>query len=138
MGPKFILALFCAMPAMADTVVPVRTIRAQSIISVADVVLKTGVVSDGFSQIEDVIGQEARVALYPGRIIGLSDIGPPALVQRNQIVRVIFRTNGLQITAEGRALERGGVGDQVRIMNTSSRATLFGQVQADGSVFVRQ
>ena len=58
--------------------------------------------------------------------------GAPAIITRNQVVVVQFKGNGLHITTDGRALERGAVGDRVRIMNLSSRATLFGQVQQDG------
>jgi len=133
----FALCIICACPAIADSVVPTRTIRANAIISENDVILRPGAQSAGYVRVIDVVGQEARVVLYPGRAIGLDDIGPPAVVTRNQVVRVQFSANGLQITTEGRALERGGVGDTVRVMNLSSRATLFGQVQADGGIQVK-
>lgn len=122
--------------AWADMVTPTRTIRANAIITDVDVTLHKTKTEQGFARIEDVIGQEARVVLYPGRPIRAGDIGPPALVTRNQVVRLQFAGDGLQITTEGRALERGALGDRVRIMNLSSRTTLFGQVMADGSIRV--
>jgi flagella basal body P-ring formation protein FlgA len=125
-----------ALPAWADSVVPTRTLRANSIISENDVALRTGAPSAGYASVADVIGQEARVVLYPGRPIGFDDIGPPAIVTRNQVVRVSFQSNGLQIRTEGRALERGAVGDLIRVMNLSSRATLIGQILTDGSIQV--
>lgn len=131
------LALIClAGTAAADTVVAARTIRANALILPTDVALITAKMPDGFDRQSDVIGQEARVVLYAGRPILPGDIGPPALITRNQIVRIAFVGGGLSIVTEGRALERGAVGDRVRIMNLNSRATLFGQVQADGSVRV--
>ncbi len=133
---RFFLLFLCAQPAWADSVVPLRTIRANAIIAETDVALRPGSLSYGFSQVADVVGQEARVVLYPGKPIGVNDIGPPALVARNQLVRLIFFASGLEILTEGRALERGALGDRVRIMNLSSRAVLFGQVQADGSIHV--
>jgi flagella basal body P-ring formation protein FlgA len=120
----------------ADTVVASRTIRANTLILPTDVALSTAQLADGFRHAADVIGQEARVVLYAGRPILPGDIGPPAVITRNQIVRIAFQGGGLSIVTEGRALERGAVGDRVRIMNLSSRATLFGQVQEDGSVRV--
>jgi flagella basal body P-ring formation protein FlgA len=131
----FALLVFVG-PVWADGVVATRTIRANAIISTTDVTLRSNVPNSGYTQLVDVIGQEARVVLYPGKPIGVDDIGPPALVARNQLVRVSFASQGLQIVTEGRALERGSMGDRVRIMNLSSRATLFGQVQADGSILV--
>ena len=90
------------------------------------------------SEIIDVIGQEARTALYANRPILFDQLGPPALIERNQIIQLKFAGSSLVISTEGRALERGGVGDRVRIMNLSSRTTLFGYVQADGHVAVYQ
>ncbi|WP_299860017.1 flagellar basal body P-ring formation chaperone FlgA [uncultured Roseobacter sp.] len=133
-----LLVLSAASHALADMVVPTRTIRANAIITDIDVGTKAGQVPNGFDRVTDVIGQEARTTLYAGRPILVDDIGPPALVARNQIVAIRFETAGLIITTEGRSLERGGVGDRVRIMNLTSRATLFGQIQPDGSVQVKQ
>lgn len=130
--------ILLAFPAIADTVVPARTIRANAIITGTDVTLVSNTKSNGYGRIADVVGQEARVVLYPGRPILIDDIGPPAIITRNQVVSVHFFGNGLSIVTEGRALERGAIGDRVRIMNLSSRATLFGQVQEDGTIQVKQ
>jgi len=127
-----------AFPVHADTVVPARTIRANAIITETDITIVSSAIANGFTRAIDVVGQEARVVLYPGRPILVDDIGPPAVVTRNQLVRVQFLGNGLSIVTEGRALERGAVGDNVRIMNLSSRATLFGRVQQDGTIQVKQ
>ncbi|MDW3223535.1 MAG: flagellar basal body P-ring formation chaperone FlgA [Paracoccaceae bacterium] len=122
---------------LAESVVPTRTIRANAIISELDVTTKAGLTKNGFDRTLDVVGQEAKTTLYAGRPILFDDVGPPALVTRNQIVMLRFETAGLSITTEGRSLERGGIGDRVRIMNMDSRATLFGHIQADGSVHVK-
>jgi flagella basal body P-ring formation protein FlgA len=76
------------------------------------------------------------VTLYPGRPILENQVGPPALVERNQVVRMVFLRGGLAITAEGRALDRGGFGEAVRVMNLSSRQIVSGAVAADGSIEV--
>lgn len=132
----FVLLLLTCKIAWADMVTATRTIRANAIITEVDVTLRKTNAGQGFARLEDVIGQETRVVLYPGRPIRAGDIGPPALVTRNQVVRLHFAGDGLQIITEGRVLERGALGDRVRIMNLSSRATLFGQVMADGSIKV--
>lgn len=122
--------------AFADTVIPTRTLRPGTLITSADLTIREGVQPGMFDRVSDVAGQEARIALYAGRPIPFDAIGAPAIVNRNQIVPLFFNTGGLSITTEGRALERGGVGDRVRVMNLTSRATLFGFVQEDGSVKV--
>jgi len=130
--------LLSAAPLLADIVVATRTIRPETVLTTAALGVIPGEHPETFRSVLDVAGQEARVALYPGRPIRLTDIGPPALVQRNQIVHVRYQRGGLVISTEGRSLERGGIGDRVRIMNLSSKATLFGYVEADGSIRVVQ
>lgn len=136
---RFALVLMLlASDASADVVTPTRTLRPGTLITDVDLMIKSGASPGAFNRISDVVGQEARVALYAGRPIPFEGIGPPAVINRNQIVSLHFQAAGLTITTEGRALERGGVGDRVRIMNLNSRATLFGFVQPDSSIKVTQ
>lgn len=125
-----------AATASADTVIATGTIRANSIISPADVSLDAGDVTNAFSSIADVIGQEARTTLYTGRPIFFEDVGPPAVVTRNQIVVIEYHAAGLRIVTEARALQRGAAGDRIRIMNLDSKATLFGRIQENGTIRV--
>ncbi|MEL7255075.1 MAG: flagellar basal body P-ring formation chaperone FlgA [Pseudomonadota bacterium] len=113
-----------------------RTIRAQSVIMPGDLTMVDGDFPGAAEDVADVIGQESRVAIYAGRPIRLSDIGPPAVIERNQLVPLVFQKYGLQITAEGRSLSRAAPGDRVRVMNLSSRQTISGRVAPDGTVFV--
>lgn len=133
-----LVLILVADTSLADTVVPARPIRAQSIIAEADLTVRAGDLPNGFQSTAAVAGQEARVVLYPGRPILIGDIGPPAIVARNQIVQMRYEKNGLHIVTEGRALDRGAVGDRLRIMNLSSRATLVGRVMQDGTIKVSQ
>ena len=131
-----ILLSFLATPMWSGTVVPTRTLRAGDILTLDALRIVDGENAEGFDRIDDVLGQEARSALYANRPILFDQIGPPALIERNQIVQIRFVGSKLMISTEGRALERGGVGDRVRIMNLSSRASLFGFVQEDGQIAV--
>jgi hypothetical protein len=70
------------------------------------------------------------------RPVRAADLGPPAVVERNQIVGLAYRSGGLAILTEGRALARGGVGDVIRVMNLASRATVTGTIGPDGLVAV--
>ncbi|WP_299774309.1 flagellar basal body P-ring formation chaperone FlgA [uncultured Tateyamaria sp.] len=136
MKQALIITCLIATSVSADTVVPTRTLRPGTLITAADLTIRDEVQAGMFEYMADVIGQEARTALYAGRPIPFEAIGPPAVVDRNQIVPLFFNAGGLSIATEGRALERGGVGDRVRVMNLTSRSTLFGFVQEDGSVKV--
>lgn len=131
-----IVALWLANPASADTVVATRTIRAQTLLTAADLAVVEGTHPGAITTIDEAIGLEARVMLYAGRPISRSDIGPAAIITRNQIVPLVYSQGGLSITAEGRALDRAAVGDFVRVMNLSSRTTVSGVVAPGGAIHV--
>ncbi len=130
------LAAVLASPVSADIVVAAHTIRPNSVIAPGDLLLKPGKVAGAATDPGQLIGQEARVAIYAGRAVRLSDVGPPAVVARNQIVSIMFTHGGLSISTEGRALDRAGVGEVVRVINMSSRTTVSGRVTPDGQVQV--
>ncbi|KUJ77966.1 flagellar biosynthesis protein FlgA [Ruegeria marisrubri] len=129
--------LIVALPAWADHVVPVRTIRAKEIITVDSLAVEPGEVDGAVSHLGDLLGKEARVALYPGRPIRAADVGPPAIVERNDLVTLVFARGQLSIAVEGRALGRGSAGETVRAMNLSSRNTVSGRIRPDGKIEVR-
>ena len=128
--------LTLVVPARAETVVAARTLRAQSVLGPDDVAVVDEVVPGTASDPSEVMGLETRVTIYQGRPIRSVDLGAPAIVDRNQAVILMYAAGPLIITAEGRALGRGGAGDRVKVMNVASRAVVLGVVADDGSVRV--
>ena len=63
----------------------------------------------------------------------LAAIPIKALVERNALVLLRYERGALVITAEGRALDRGALGDRIRVTNLSSRQTVVGRIAADGA-----
>ena len=88
------------------------------------------------SGLAEALGQEARVAIYAGRPVRSADLGAPALVERNQMVTLVYMAGGLAISTEGRALARATEGEVIRAINLASRATVSGRVGPDGTVHV--
>lgn len=136
-----LVILICLMgaplAALADIVVPTRTIRAKEVISAADLELKATDLPGAISDPSALIGLEARIALYPGRPVRAVDVGPPAIVDRNDLVVLVFNRQPLSISIEGRALGRGAVGERIRVMNLSSRTTVTGLIRPDGQIEVK-
>lgn len=128
--------LLFAVPAQADIVLAARTLRPKTIVTAADLVVKPGSLPGAVADPESLVGLETRVALYAGRPVRLADVGPPSIIDRNQIVLLIFVRGTLKIQADGRALARAGAGDRLRVMNLDSRTTVWGTAQPDGSVIV--
>ena len=125
-----------AAPALADTIVAARTIPARTVIAASDLLLRGVETPGGVSDPDQVIGLESRVALYAGRPIRPGDVGPPAIVERNQIIALTYRGSGLVIMTEGRALDRAGPGEVIRVMNLASRNTVSALIAPDGTAYV--
>jgi flagella basal body P-ring formation protein FlgA len=135
-GALVFLSMSVAAPALAESVVATRTIPAQSVIGPEDVALAEPVLSGALSDPSLAIGLESRVTIYAGKPVRPADLGPPTLVQRNQVVPLIYLSGSLAIATEGRALARGSEGEVIRIMNLGSRTTVSGRIGPDGAVYV--
>ena len=133
-----LIGVLCPISAVAETLVAARTIRAQELIGPDDLVVRDVQMAGGISDPSMVVGMEARVALYAGRPIRLGDIGPPSVVDRNDVIPLIYSSGGLRITTEGRALGRAGPGDVIRVMNLSSRTTVTARIDQQGAAHVAQ
>ena len=132
------LVLTALLPAsaMADSVVATRTIRAQSVIAAQDVAMVPAEITGALTATDAAVGLEAKVTLFAGRPVRAADLAAPALIQRNQVVAVVYQVAGLTIRTDGRALERGGAGAVIKVMNLSSHLTVQGAISPDGSVRV--
>lgn len=131
----FILCLY-GSSGLAETVVASRTLQAKTVLSEGDMRVVDGVVSGAVTDPAMALGLEAKVTLYEGRPILAAYLGPPALIERNEIVSLAFTSGALTIRSEGRVLDRAGLGERVRVMNLASRITVTGTVIGPGQVSV--
>jgi flagella basal body P-ring formation protein FlgA len=127
--------LVFATPVWAGDVVANRTLRVGTILNVGDVSPRT---EEGGAIAEAMLGQEVRRAIYAGRVILPTDLGPATLVRRNDVVTMTYTASGLGLRTEGRALAAGGAGEVVNVMNLDSRLTVRAVVVAEGLVEVRR
>lgn len=132
----FFLLLLSSAPASGDTVLAAFTIRSGTVLTEEHMMLSDMTMPGAATDIAALVGQEARVNLFANRPIRPEDVGPVTVIDRNQVVPLIFQAGGLIITTDARALGDAGVGDTLRVMNLSSRTTVFGVVMQDGSVVV--
>jgi flagellar basal body P-ring formation protein FlgA len=134
---RTVLALIMlATPASAESLIALRTIPARTVLMAADMTAVDARIDGAVTDPLTVAGQEARVTVFAGQPILAVNFAAPALVDRNQIVTLIYAQGTLQIVTEGRALGRAGAGEMVRVMNLGSRATVTGIVTGTGAVSV--
>ncbi|OSP54750.1 flagellar basal body P-ring formation chaperone FlgA [Pseudoruegeria sp. SK021] len=135
---RFLIPVLVLLPVavQAEAIVAARMIRAQTLLTVADIALRSEAIAGALQKPSQALGREARVNIYAGRPILPGDLTAPAVIERNQIIVLTYFGGGLSISTEGRAMDRAGPGALVRVMNLDSRSTVTGTVMADGSVSV--
>ncbi len=60
----------------------------------------------------------------------------PVVVAKGSLVTIVLKTPTMILTAQGRAVEDGGRGDVIRVMNTRSKKIVEGVVSRPGTVSV--
>lgn len=83
---------------------------------------------------QKLIGMAAAWPLPGNRPLRETDVRHPILAKKGTLVTMTFSTENMTLSATGRALENGSLGDRIRLVNTSSNKTVEGMVMADGSV----
>jgi flagella basal body P-ring formation protein FlgA len=138
----FASALLMAYPAFADTgmrvVVPNHDIARGATIVQSDLVYGTIPASNVFSGVvtsmDELAGMEARRMLHAGEIVRVDDVRHPILVTKGSIVTMTFEAPGVVLTASGRAMSEGGMGDTVTIQNPASFRQITATVSGSGAV----
>jgi len=83
---------------------------------------------------EQAIGLAARNTLEPGRPLRAADLMKPEVVQRNEMVTLVYRVPGIMLTVRGRAAQGGAEGDVIFVLNEQSNRTVQGIVAGPGRV----
>jgi flagella basal body P-ring formation protein FlgA len=94
-------------------------------------------IGTGFvTNIEQAAGLAARNALQTGAALRAADLMKPEMVQRNELVTLIYEVPGITLTVRGKALEGGTEGDTIAVLNEQSKRMVQGAVIGPGRVFV--
>jgi flagella basal body P-ring formation protein FlgA len=73
---------------------------------------------------EEVIGKAARRPLRSGAAVAAHDVTPPQVIKRDDIVRVAYSADGVNLTLDGKSMGAAAVGETVAIMNTNSKKVI--------------
>jgi flagella basal body P-ring formation protein FlgA len=145
----FVFGLFALMPALllaagsafAGTVrivVPVHDIARGDVIGESDLTYTTvdgaALMSGVPTRIDDVKGMQTRRMLSAGQPFRGDDVRKPIVVTKGETVTMQFIVPGVELTAMGRAMSEGGIGDTVTIQNPASYRMISGVVTAPGTV----
>lgn len=85
----------------------------------------------------ELIGTTPRRMLSSGEPVKINEIEAPKLVERGDAITMTFKRGALELTAKGKALENGAIGDTIRVVNTGSKKTLEAIVTASQEVSIQ-
>jgi len=86
---------------------------------------------------EELINYVAIRTVRKGEVLMKSFLKKEPLVRRGQEVNVIYRSDGLEISFVGKALDMGFYGNIVRVRSLNTGKVLRGRVISEGSVLIR-
>ncbi len=119
-------------------VVPARNIARGDVISDSDLAYQTvaanrvfGGVTTSMNQLE---GKEARRLLRVGEPVRPADVRAPILVSKGATVTMTFNAPGITLTAVGKAMSEGGMGETVTVLNPVSYRQITATVTGPGTV----
>lgn len=81
-----------------------------------------------FTNINDVVGQQAVRAVEMNEILTQKSVDRPKLVRRGSSITLVYETGSLRVEAPGTAEENGKVGDLIQVKNPTSGKALRGLV----------
>ncbi len=84
----------------------------------------------------DAVGLALKRLAVAGQPLSTADLMRPIAVQKGARVMMQLFTPGLALTGQGVALDAGGIGERIRVLNPTSRAMLEVEVIGPGRVRV--
>jgi flagella basal body P-ring formation protein FlgA len=121
---------------VAERVITVPVLKSAmhngEIIQASDVIYvtrKASAVGPNFVRTADeLVGTTPRRALPAGELIRPDTVQAPQMVSRGDLVTMVFNQNGMYLTARGRALEDGALGETIKVANSNSNRTVEARV----------
>ncbi len=86
--------------------------------------------------LSELIGKEIKRSIRAGQSLTESDVRVRPMVTKGKAVTLSFVKGGIMLSAQGKALENGGLGDEVRVMNTQSKSVVRGTVASPETIVV--
>ena len=111
-----------------DAVVATHDIAQGQLVSASDVAVarrpKAESTPTALTTVEQVQGYSARHAIRAGQALRQADVSKPELVGRNDTVTIVYQVPGITLTVIGKAVDPGGLGDGIGVLNVQSKRTV--------------
>ena len=125
-------------PATLRIVVPTRDLNRGEVIGESDLtyadITGTALSPSTATKFETLTGMQTRRLLRAGDAVRAEDVRRPVVVTKGQTVTMTFHAPGIQLSAMGRAMSEGGVGDTVTVQNPASFRMVTATITGAGTV----
>jgi len=121
-----------------DAVTVEHAVEHGEILKLSDLVTVRRPKSEGpaLGDMRAVAGLSARHELRPGQLLHTADLIKPPIVQRNDIVTIVYEAPGIVLTLRGQAQDAGALGDAISVLNVESKRVVQGTIVGPGRVAV--
>ncbi len=117
-----------------------RPLTVGEVVRAADVTIvrrpKAEFAANIMTSAEQAVGLAARRPMRPGEVLRQTDLAKAELIARNDNVTITFQVPGIMLTMRGKALEGGGQGDTINVLNVQSKRPVQGKIAGPGHVVV--
>lgn len=117
-----------------------QNLKRGDIIEASDIIRKEVLMNENKgrypSVIEDVVGKTVKKDINAGSVIRNDLIEDRYAVKMNEIVSIVAQNNRISVRTKGRAIEKGKIGDIIRVKNVSSNKEILGKVTGSGVVSI--
>jgi len=126
---------------VVEVPVPARRVMRGEVVGEQDIrwtqVRADRVSPDTVLDLSAILGQAVRRTIREGDQFRAGDLHEPEVVSRGSSVVIVYRTEFMTLTVRGRALESGGRGSTIRVMNEQSNQTVEASIESADTVIVR-
>ncbi|MCE9507272.1 MAG: flagellar basal body P-ring formation chaperone FlgA [Alphaproteobacteria bacterium] len=86
---------------------------------------------------DKLVGQTPRRGLAAMKPVMAGDVRLPVLIKKGDLVTMLLKSDLINLTAQGRALDNGAAGDAIHVMNTTSKQVIDAVVAGPQTVNIR-
>lgn len=92
---------------------------------------------DYLNDVKKIIGFEAKAPIDSGSTFKISKIEVPTIIKNGDAVVIQYKSKNLIATATAKAIQSGGLGEEIKVRNVNSGKILSGEVLSEGLVEVK-
>ena len=140
-GPRpWSVYVMASLKSEVQVVITNRAMTRGEVLSREDIIEKTVIRAPAIQplvrQAEEALGNAPKRSIGEGVELSAAMLKKPTIIRSGEHTLIMAEAGGLQVRVTGKALQHGVVGEIIRVLNLSSKKTVRGKVEADGTITV--